>query len=95
MILIQQTREEKVKERLRTISEMESRYDGLQIEKRQLESSINKIPLHGRVDRNSRKQKVGFLTSWVDRLFLKRSIYTNHLCSPTLAPKSDAYLRSS
>ncbi|XP_060603505.1 M-phase phosphoprotein 9-like [Ruditapes philippinarum] len=49
--------EEKVKDRLRSIAEMESRYDGLQVEKRQLESSINKIPLHGRVDRNNRKQK--------------------------------------
>ncbi|XP_053375167.1 uncharacterized protein LOC128547220 [Mercenaria mercenaria] len=49
--------EEKVKERLQSIAEMESRYDGLQVEKRQLESSINKIPLHGRVDRNNRKHK--------------------------------------
>ena len=47
-----------MKDRLRSIAEMESRYDGLQVEKRQLESSINKIPLHGRVDRNNRRQKV-------------------------------------
>ncbi|KAL4223151.1 M-phase phosphoprotein 9 [Mactra antiquata] len=51
------TMEEKVADRLKQISEMESRYDGLQAEKQQLESSINKIPLHGRVDRNNRRHK--------------------------------------
>ena len=58
--MIFQTREEKIKDRLRNISDMEHRYDELQMEKRQLESSLTKIPIHGRVDRNSRRQKVSF-----------------------------------
>ena len=45
-------------ERLCAISQMESRYDGLQAEKVQLESAINKIPMHGRVDRHNRQHKV-------------------------------------
>ncbi|KAH3890622.1 hypothetical protein DPMN_014707 [Dreissena polymorpha] len=49
--------EQRVRERLQEISDMESRYDGLQAEKRQLESSISKIPMHGRVDRQSRQHK--------------------------------------
>ncbi|XP_052801345.1 zinc finger CCCH domain-containing protein 13-like [Mya arenaria] len=51
------TMEQRVTERLRSIAEMETRYDGLQVEKVQLESSINKIPMHGRVDRQNRKHK--------------------------------------
>ena len=53
-----QTREDKIKDRLRNISDMEHRYDDLQTEKRLLESSLTKIPIHGRVDRNNRRQKV-------------------------------------
>ena len=37
---------------------MEHRYDELQLEKRQLESNLTRIPIHGRVNGNNRRQKV-------------------------------------
>ncbi|XP_025092888.1 uncharacterized protein LOC112563262 isoform X3 [Pomacea canaliculata] len=51
------TQEEMLRERLRTIEEMERHYDELQVEKRKLESMLNKVPSHGRVDRKSRQNK--------------------------------------
>ncbi|KAK6183745.1 hypothetical protein SNE40_006352 [Patella caerulea] len=52
------TREERVKDRLQMIQQQEKRYDELTIEKRQLESALNRIPIHGRVDRKSKSDKI-------------------------------------
>ena len=78
--MIFQTREEKIKDRLRNISDMEHRYDELQMEKRQLESSLTKIPIHGRVDRNSRRQKVSFDNSLTQHVEQVRSISDMEHC---------------
>ncbi|ESO97918.1 hypothetical protein LOTGIDRAFT_228434 [Lottia gigantea] len=51
------TREERIKERLQMIQQQEKRYDELTIEKRQLESALNRIPIHGRVGRKSITEK--------------------------------------
>ncbi|KAK3598955.1 hypothetical protein CHS0354_024627 [Potamilus streckersoni] len=54
---IQKKQEDRIKERLKNIEKLEWQYDNLHAEKRQLESLLSKIPLHGRVDRHSRQQK--------------------------------------
>ncbi|KAL8559886.1 hypothetical protein ACOMHN_016932 [Nucella lapillus] len=53
---INMTQEEMLRDRMRSIEQMERRYDDLQIEKRKLESQLNKVPMHGR-DRKSRREK--------------------------------------
>ncbi|KAL5016711.1 hypothetical protein ScPMuIL_006300 [Solemya velum] len=49
--------EDQIRDRLKNIEDVEHRYDDLQAEKRQLESVLSKIPVSGRVDRKSRKQR--------------------------------------
>ncbi|KAK7494026.1 hypothetical protein BaRGS_00014684 [Batillaria attramentaria] len=51
------TQEELLRERIRSIEQLEHRYDELTMEKRKLESQLNKVPIHGRVDRKSRREK--------------------------------------
>ncbi|XP_076453109.1 uncharacterized protein LOC143288470 isoform X2 [Babylonia areolata] len=53
---INMTQEEMLRDRVRSIQQVERRYDALQVEKRQLESQLNKVPAHGR-DRKSRREK--------------------------------------
>ena len=50
---------------------MEHRYDELQLEKRQLESNLTRIPIHGRVNGNNRRQKVSvnFLSEQIRSVF--------------------------
>ncbi|XP_064612715.1 uncharacterized protein LOC135476575 [Liolophura sinensis] len=50
-------REEKIQERVRAIHDLEVKYDDLQVEKRQLESALSKVPLHGKVNHHNRKAK--------------------------------------
>ncbi|XP_033748698.1 serine/arginine repetitive matrix protein 2-like [Pecten maximus] len=47
------SREDRIKERLRSIGDLEHRYDDLNTEKRQLESALSRLPSHGK----SRKKK--------------------------------------
>ncbi|KAL3857644.1 hypothetical protein ACJMK2_012291 [Sinanodonta woodiana] len=54
---VKKKQEDIIRERLKNIEDLERQYDDLHAEKRQLESLLSKIPLHGRVDRHSRQQK--------------------------------------